>query len=310
LLQYYSYSNAYTESLTYEDDALEAAYADDKQSYDRVFWEYVVVDGQAESTEDAEGNTVEPTEEEQDAALEQAHHTAEEILAGYASGASLSELAAAYENATYSMSTTTTYYGDAVSEWLFDEARTNGDTDIIADGTTFCVALFHSRGRDESPTIDVRHILITPESGKLTSEDEGYAAEQEALKAAAKEEAEAILEEWKAGEATEDSFAALAMERSADSNAASGGLYEAVYPGQMVAEFNDWCFDPARQSGDTAVVETSYGAHVMYFVGPNAERWKTQVSATLRNKDVAAWAEELIADADVVRNDAGLSRIG
>ena len=38
----------------------------------------------------------------------------------------------------------------------------------------------------------------------------------------------------------------------------------------MVSEFNDWCFDPARKSGDTGIVynEGSYtGYHVMYFSG-------------------------------------------
>ena len=35
----------------------------------------------------------------------------------------------------------------------------------------------------------------------------------------------------------------------------------------MVPEFDAWCFDPARKPGDTAVVKTSLGFHVMYFSG-------------------------------------------
>ena len=36
----------------------------------------------------------------------------------------------------------------------------------------------------------------------------------------------------------------------------------------MVTEFNDWCFDPARQIGDTGIIHNeSTGYHVMYFVG-------------------------------------------
>ena len=42
----------------------------------------------------------------------------------------------------------------------------------------------------------------------------------------------------------------------------------------MVEEFNDWCFDAARKPGDTGIVETPYGYHVMYFVAQIAE-WKT-----------------------------------
>ena len=53
------------------------------------------------------------------------------------------------------------------------------------------------------------------------------------------------------GDATEDSFAALANEKSDDGNGTTGGLYENVYPGQMVSSFNDWCFDESRQTGNT-----------------------------------------------------------
>ena len=45
----------------------------------------------------------------------------------------------------------------------------------------------------------------------------------------------------------------------------NGGLYEDIYPGKMVDEFDAWCFDPARQPGDTGIVKTSYGYHIMYF---------------------------------------------
>ena len=35
----------------------------------------------------------------------------------------------------------------------------------------------------------------------------------------------------------------------------------------MVTAFNDWCFDGARQPGDTGIVKTDYGYHIMYYVG-------------------------------------------
>ncbi len=62
------------------------------------------------------------------------------------------------------------------------------------------------------------------------------------------------------------SFAFLAAENSADTGSASnGGLYEEIYPGQTVDAFDAWCFDASRQPGDTDIVETQYGYHVMYF---------------------------------------------
>lgn len=105
--------------------------------------------------------------------------------------------------------------------------------------------------------VNVRHILISVED----TENEAAWAEAEAT-------ANDLLDQWKQGQATEESFAALAGEHSTDpgSNTA-GGLYEDVYPGQMVEAFNDWCFDESRQVGDTGVVETNYGYHIMYFSG-------------------------------------------
>ena len=83
----------------------------------------------------------------------------------------------------------------------------------------------------------------------------------------AEETAKGIYEAWKQNP-TEDFFASLATSDSSDTGSTeNGGLYEGIYPGQMVAEFNDWCFDPSRQPGDTDIVRTTYGYHIMYFSG-------------------------------------------
>ena len=108
--------------------------------------------------------------------------------------------------------------------------------------------------------VNVRHILIQPE-GK--NDDGTYTDE---AWAEAEKKANDLLTEWQNGEHTEDSFAFMAAENSQDSGSVeNGGLYEDIYPGKMVDEFDAWCFDPARQPGDTGIVKTSYGYHIMYF---------------------------------------------
>ena len=57
----------------------------------------------------------------------------------------------------------------------------------------------------------------------------------------------------------------------------------------MVAAFNDWCFDSSRQPGDTGIVETDYGYHIMYFVGTDLPYWQVKVTSTLRDKDFGDW---------------------
>lgn len=118
--------------------------------------------------------------------------------------------------------------------------------------------------KDSGKLIDVRHILIFPEGG-TTNELGGTDYTEDAWEAC-RVKAQEILDEWKAGEATEASFADLAYAYSEDSSYADGGLYTYVYEDQMVEEFDDWCFDESREYGDTGLVRTVFGYHIMYFV--------------------------------------------
>ena len=138
------------------------------------------------------------------------------------------------------------------------------------------LAYFNAHAEDypgvtaDQETINVRHILITPEDadGDKTSTDEEWEAAQK--------KAEELLADYE-NDPTEDHFSELAKENSVDPGSKSnGGLYEGVYPGQMVDTFNDWCFDASRKTGDTGIVKTTYGYHVMYFVGKTGTfYWKT-----------------------------------
>ena len=118
----------------------------------------------------------------------------------------------------------------------------------------------------EEKYVDVRHILLIPTESEI--DENGNTVYTEAAWAECEAVALALLEEWKAGDATEESFAALAAEKTEDPGSKNtGGLYEDVYVGQMVPEFEEWCFDESRRIGDTGLVRTSYGYHIMYFVG-------------------------------------------
>ena len=109
--------------------------------------------------------------------------------------------------------------------------------------------------------VDVRHILISPESAA------GDGTYTEAEWAAAEKKANDVLNEWLTKNPDEDGFAVLAEAYSMDPGSASnGGLYEGVYVGQMVPEFENWCFDASRKTGDYGIVKTTYGYHIMYYV--------------------------------------------
>ncbi len=134
-------------------------------------------------------------------------------------------------------------------------------------------------GKDAGDVVDVRHILIVPEGG--TEDDAGDVTYSEAEYAACYQEASALLEQWKQGEATEQSFAALATTHSEDPGSkGNGGLYEGVTKGYMVEAFDAWIFDEARVYGDTDIVKTPFGYHIMYFVS-REPAWEKNASAML-----------------------------
>ena len=149
--------------------------------------------------------------------------------------------------------------------------------------------------------VNLRHILVGFEGGTY-DETTGATTYSDEEKAAAKAKAQEILDAFNAGEKTEEAFGALATEKTTDPGSKeNGGLYENVYPGQMVASFNDWCFDAARKTGDTAIVETEYGCHVMYFVGTSETTYRDyMIESALRSEDMAAWENGLIEAAELV----------
>ncbi len=131
----------------------------------------------------------------------------------------------------------------------------------------------------EGKYVDVRHILVLPEGATVqTIYSETFPEEAWAV---GEKNAQAILDQWLAGDMTEESFAALANEKSQDTGSnTNGGLYVDVYEGQMVEEFEAWCFDPARQVGDYGIVKTSLGYHIMYFSGSRPV-WVGQVESEM-----------------------------
>lgn len=153
-------------------------------------------------------------------------------------------------------------------------------------------ATFNEQGitKESGLISSVRHILIAPkcsaedsESGETTCENE------EEEWAAAKAKAEEILNEWKAGDATEESFGELAATYTDDTGSAStGGLYEGIAPGSnYVEEFLAWSIDMNRKTGDTDIVKTDYGYHIMYFVSGEPQWLSTATTQLLSERTTA-----------------------
>lgn len=170
--------------------------------------------------------------------------------------------------------------------WAFDKSRRANDvyTTQNDDGTAqYVYILLSPAALDETKTVNVRHILL---SADTCGSDE---------KAQAK--AEELLATWKNGAATAESFAALAEENSEDTGSnTNGGLYENVGHGDMVDEFDTWLFADGRAAGDTGIVKSDYGYHVMYLDSFGLTAWEAQADSALKNakytEDYAALTEK------------------
>ncbi len=166
----------------------------------------------------------------------------------------------------------------------------SGETEVI---NGYYVIRYGSVNTNEFAMKNIRHILVKFEGGKTDSSTgvTTYSAEE---KAKAEAEAEKLLAEWEKGDKSENSFAELAKKES-DDNKDAGGLYEDVYPGQMVDSFNDWCFDEARQVGDYGIVETEYGFHLMFFVGDSDTTFRDfMITNVLRSETMEKWHDGLV----------------
>lgn len=151
-------------------------------------------------------------------------------------------------------------------------------------------AMFDEKGiyDDGSVYVDVRHILLQPaeknDNGEYT----------EAAWTACEADAKALLDQWLAGEKTEESFADLANEHSTDPGSnTNGGLYEGVRMGQMVPPFEEWCFDDTHQHGDTGIVKTDYGYHIMYYVC-STPAWQFYAESLAKDRLLADTLEGLL----------------
>ena len=293
------YQNNYYESLAYTDDELRAAEAENYGKYSTYDYNYYYLNIY-NFIESADAETSDYTAEQKAEGVAGAEAAAKTLIDGITSvdefNAAIAALPVNAENTTAaSFASTETAYGSipaCFAEWISSEVRKPGDMTYAANTSTttdengneveqitgYYVVFFNSVNANNYPLANVRHILVSFEGGSYDSTT-GTTTYSDEEKAAAWEAAEAILNEWKAGEATEESFAALANEKSDDGDGTTGGLYEDIYPGQMVAEFEDWCFD-THEVGDTGIVETEYGCHVMFYSGDSETTYRDHLIST------------------------------
>lgn len=250
------------------DDAIKAYYEENKDQYDSV--DYHVINISADlptTTTDEAGNEVEyePTEEELKAAMEEAKKKAEEKRA------TVAEEGEEYINASMQNS----YFHESLHAFLYEDGRKAGDTSVMENTpyNGYLVASFEKRYLDETPTESAR-VIITSST-----------------------DAQTILDEWKAGEATEESFIELLAKYDEAGSIINDGLYGGIAAGSVNEELFAWMSAPERKVGDTLAKNIEGEAnYVLYYAGKTEPKWMITIRNTLLSQTMDEYLNGLMKD--------------
>lgn len=292
------YQSDLSASLTdsYTDDEIKAAYDADKSAYNAI--DARTLSFAVETLTKKDGESDDEYKGRQEAAVAKVKAEAEKALKACTSEKAFLEQAKKANSSTEdydadtataltesSKSTITSYVSEDAAKWAFDSARKSGDVklfEVSSNGTvTSYVILFINKGTYAPLASDVRHILVS-----FTDDANSTTEATDEQKASAKKSAEEIYKQWKDGKKTEDSFAALAKEKSADEGSAvDGGLISGITSNSSyVTNFLNWSIDEKRKAGDTEIIESEYGYHIMYFCGTDYA-WKSTIRTEKASAD-------------------------
>lgn len=264
------YLDSVAEKNAPSDEEIQTYYEENSDDYDCVDYHMITVNaelptepteladpveesGETDSSAADSGDTQEayqPSQAEIDAAMLVAKKEADGLLDTVAAEGE------AYTNAPLSGVSYT------LSEWLSDSGRKEGDTTVIENTAAHCYYVLSFDARYVNPAVSENVRVI------VTEDDNG----------------QAILDEWTAGEATEESFAALADQYNENLlTDVEGGLLEGVNPELLEEEVSAWLTDGARKNGDTSVIVSPSAAvtYVFYYIGAGDPVWKTEIRDTL-----------------------------
>lgn len=250
-------------------DEITAYYEENKASYDSIDYHMSIVEADLPTTTTDASNTevaYEPTDEEVATAMAEAKKKAEEAAKTVAKDGE------GYTNVNQQ----NTYINSLITDFLFNESRKPGDTYIAEDteNNRYLVVSFDGRYRDETPTVDARVVI----SSTMDSQ--------------------AMLDEWKAGAATEESFIELVGKY--DESGAIKGLQEGIITSNLPDAMKAWMNDDARQNGDTFAINVEGDAnYVIYYLDESDPSWQVYIRSTLLGETMNDYVDEISAECTI-----------
>jgi len=321
-----SYYNSYYDGQDYDSNDYREYEKEKPQLYNAYTYSvYQIMYSNYLNSEDAvkdENGYMNYTEAQKEAARKSALADAEELLKGNykdieAFDAAISALAI-NKDKTVSSTLTEDQIGNGISseelsKWLFEE-REEGDLTMIPinaeeDGKEvingYYVIRYKSMSENLEQMVNIRHILLDI---KTVEDEDGHTSFDEEDKAKVLEDAQKILEDFRNGSDTSpEAFGKLATEKSVDGTKTTGGVVEDIYIGMMADELKDfeaWCFEEGRKAGDTDIVLSEYGYHIIYFESYDELNYRdAMIDGAMRAEAADKWATEIVEDYKLVEGD-------
>ena len=292
------YVNAYykqlSEDKTPSEAEVTAKYEGDKRSYDSVDYRITQVDAElptepteladpveetkadAEEGEEEEDTTYKPSQAEIDKAMADANVKAKEARAF------VKQDGKEVTNITYSST------NSIIRDWLFDDARFAGETNVFEDADLHCyyVVEFEKKYRNDDPTAKVRILVADTEN-----------------------EANEIMNDWRNAGATEPAFIELANGKYVENSVAEDGLLENISKDDdLYVELLDWIFADGRAVGDCDVVVTEDIAYfVVYYSGEDKPVWYNTIENDIRSAALTEYVDALKEGCEVSDPDKNLN---
>lgn len=151
-------------------------------------------------------------------------------------------------------------------------------------------AVEHAIPETGDARVDFRHVLLIPEGAQIDADGTVHAGED--AWNACYEKAQALLKSWQESGGNDPRFAELANRESADEGSRlNGGLYVDLKKGQLMEELDSWCFDPSRAQGDTDIIRTACGWHIVCCVNAASGQHAAAKRALLADSAAALAAQ-------------------
>ncbi len=143
----------------------------------------------------------------------------------------------------------------------------------------------HLSGEDYD-TADVVIAFFAPALDRVTGQAEEHQWDN------ARTRTEAALERAQAEGGSLDAYADIARRYSQLAGGPEGGRYPALTKDGLEEELADWCFDPAREAGDTAIRKGESGWYLVYFNGWGESSLTVEAREALLEERYQQWLAE------------------